>query len=141
MVAAPWTAMAQEEVKLEITGNDTMQFSTKTLEVTTGQKVTLVFKNDGKLPKTAMGHNFVLLQPGTPLADVATKAMAAVATEYIPTDEETKKKIVTHTKLLGPGESDTITFTAGAPGDYPYLCTFPGHFGVMNGVLKVKPKG
>lgn len=133
--------MAQDEVKLEVTGNDTMQFNVKALEVTTGQKVTLVFKNDGKLPKEAMGHNLVILQPGTPLADVATKAMTAKATDYIPADEETKKKIVIHTKLLGPGESDTITFTAGAPGDYPYLCTFPGHFGVMNGILKVKPKG
>ncbi|WP_367870624.1 azurin [Luteolibacter sp. Populi] len=132
--------LAQEK-KLELTGNDQMQFNTKTLEVTAGEKVTLSFKHIGQLQKVAMGHNVVILKAGTPIPPFATKAMTAAANDYIPVDEESKKLIVAHTKVLGGGESQTITFTAPAEaGDYPYLCTFPGHFALMQGVLKVKAK-
>ena len=133
-------AVAQEK-KLELTGNDQMQFNTKTLEVTAGEKVSLTFKHIGVLQKVAMGHNVVILKAGTPIPPFATKAMTATTTDYIPADEESKKAIVAHTKVLGGGESQTITFTAPSePGDYPYVCTFPGHFALMQGVLKVKAK-
>ena len=133
-------AIAQEK-KIELTGNDQMQYSTKAIEVTAGEKVTLVFKHIGQLPKTAMGHNVVILKPGTPVPTFATKAMQAAATEYIPQDEESKKLIVAHTKLIGGTESDTLTFTAPAEaGAYPYICTFPGHFALMQGVLTVNAK-
>lgn len=131
---------AQDEVKLELTGNDQMMYSTKELTVVTGQKVTLEFKNVGTLPKVAMGHNVIILQPGTELPAFAMKCAPAAATDYIPQDEESKKLIFAHSKLLGPGETDTITFTAPAPGEYPYLCSFPGHFAMMNGKLIVKAK-
>lgn len=130
-----------EDKKIEITGNDQMQYSTKAVEVTAGDKVTLVFKHIGQLPKTAMGHNLVVLKPGTAVPAFATKAMTAATTDYIPQDEDSKKLMVTHTKLIGGGESDTITFTApDEAGAYPYLCTFPGHFAIMQGVLTVKAK-
>jgi azurin len=133
-------AIAQEK-KLELTGNDQMQYSTKTLEVTAGEKVSLTFKHIGQLQKVAMGHNVVILKAGTPIPAFATKAMTATATDYIPADDESKKLIIANTKVLGGGESQTITFTAPTePGDYPYLCTFPGHFALMQGVLKVKAK-
>ena len=49
------------------------------------------------------------------------------AHDYVPPGSE--KDVLAHTKLLGPGESDTITFTAPfIPGDYVYLCSFPGHY-------------
>ncbi len=130
-----------EEKKLELTGNDQMQYSTKALEVTAGDTVVLTFKHIGKLPKAAMGHNFVLLKVDTKIPDFATKAMKAAATDYVPEDEETKKSIVAHTKLLGGGETETLTFTAPAEaGAYPFICTFPGHFALMSGVLTVKAK-
>ncbi len=129
-----------EEKKVEISGNDQMQFDVKAIEVTEGDKVTLILKHTGKLPKVAMGHNVVILKPGTDIAAFATKAMQAAATEYLPADEETKEKIFAHTKLVGGGEEDTITFTAGEPGAYTYICTFPGHFALMQGVLTVKAK-
>ena len=50
--------------KVTITGNDTMQFDTKEFTVETGGKVELEFKNIGKLPKIAMGHNLVILKKG-----------------------------------------------------------------------------
>lgn len=130
-----------EEKKLEITGNDQMQFNTKALEATAGDKVTLTLKHTGKLPKQAMGHNVVILKAGTKVPDFSMKAMKATTTEYIPEDEESKAAIVAHTKLIGGGEEDSVTFTAPAePGDYPFICTFPGHFALMQGVLTVKAK-
>jgi azurin len=47
--------------------------------------------------------------------------------------------IIVFTKLLGPGESDTITFNAPAAGVYDYICTFPGHVILgMRGKMTVK---
>ena len=43
-----------------------------------------------------------------------------------------------HTKLLQPGEVETITFTCPSPGEYPYMCMFPGHTFMMNGVIKAE---
>lgn len=138
LVAAPF-ALA-EDAKLELTGNDQMQYSVKALEVTEGQKVTLSFKHIGQLPVVAMGHNVVILKPGTELPAFAAKCAPAKDHGYIPQDEESKALIIAHTKMLGGGESDEITFTAPAPGAYPFLCTFPGHFAIMQGVLTVKAK-
>jgi azurin len=130
-----------EEKKIEITGNDQMQYSTKTLEATAGDTVVLTLKHIGKLPKAAMGHNFVLLKVGTKIPEFAMSAAKAAATDYVPTDEEGKKAVIAHTKMVGGGESDTVTFTAPAePGAYPYICSFPGHFALMQGVLTVKAK-
>lgn len=129
------------DAKVELTGNDQMQYSSKAFEVTAGDTVTLSFKHIGKLPKVAMGHNVVILKTGTAVPAFATKAMSAKDTDYIPADAESKAAIVAHTKLIGGDESDTITFTAPAEaGAYPFLCTFPGHFAVMQGVMTVKAK-
>jgi azurin len=129
-----------EDAKIEITGNDQMQYSTKAFEVTEGQKVVLTFKHIGQLPAIAMGHNVVILQAGTAVPAFATKCAPSKDTGYIPQDEESKKQMVAHTKMLGGGESDEITFTAPAAGDYPFICTFPGHFAIMQGVMTVKAK-
>jgi azurin len=138
LAAAPF-ALAQE-AKVEITGNDQMQFNTKAFEVTEGQKVVLSLKHIGKTPVIAMGHNVVILKPGTELPAFAAKCAVAKDNGYIPQDPEAKAAIVAHTKLLGGGESDEITFTAPAAGSYPYVCTFPGHFAIMQGVMTVKAK-
>lgn len=118
-----------------ITANDQMQYSTKAIEVAAGSQVTLILQNVGTMPKENMAHNFTLLKPGTVPADFATKAMAAKATDYIPDGDPA---IIAHTKLVGPRESDTLRFTAPPAGEYPYMCTFPGHFAVMNGILTSK---
>ncbi len=129
-----------EDAKIEITGNDQMQYSTKAFEVTEGQKVVLSFKHIGQLPVIAMGHNVVILKAGTAIPTFAAKCAPAKDNEYIPDDAESKEQIVAHTKLLGGGESDEITFTAPAAGEYPFICSFPGHFAIMQGVMTVKAK-
>lgn len=140
LTAALFQNAVAQDAKIELTGNDQMQYNVKAFEVTEGQKVVLSFKHIGQLPAIAMGHNVVILKPGTEVPAFATKCAPARDTEYIPQDEESNKQIVAHSKLLGGGESDEITFTAPAPGEYPFICTFPGHFAIMQGVMTVKAK-
>jgi azurin len=140
LTAVASAPFALADQKVELTGNDQMQFSTRAFEVTTGEKVTLNLKHIGQLPAAAMGHNVVILKPGTALPAFAAKCATARDHGYIPQDDESKELIVAFTKMIGGGESDTITFTAPAPGSYPFICTFPGHFALMQGVMTVKAK-
>lgn len=123
--------------EIAITANDAMQFNLKEITAAPGEKLGIKLSHIGKLPKTAMGHNWVLLS-ATSDADVQKIAMECMknAPDYLPTD---RSVVLAHTKLLGGGESDAITFTApDKPGVYPYICTFPGHFSMMQGKLIVK---
>jgi azurin len=138
--AALFQHSSAEDAKIEITANDQMQYNIKAFEVTEGQKVVLSLKHIGQLPAVAMGHNVVILAAGTAVPAFATKCAPAKDTDYIPQDEDSKKEMIAHTKLLGGGESDQITFTAPAAGEYPFICSFPGHFAIMQGVMTVKAK-
>ncbi len=117
---------------VELTANDQMKFSTTEIRVKAGEEVTLTLKNVGTMAKEAMGHNFLLLGNGTDIQAFAMKAMVANDSDYIPAGMESS--ILKHTKLLGPGESDTITFTVPA-GSYDFICSFPGHYATMQGKL------
>ena len=115
-----------------------MKFDKATLEVKAGSKVVMLFRNE----KCPLQHNFILVKPGKmndvgALADKMLTDPQAMAKHYTPESPE----ILAHGKqLIGLGQSDLIEFTAPTePGDYPYLCTFPGHWRMMNGVLKVTP--
>jgi azurin len=119
------------ELSLNSVG-DTMAYDTTSLTAKAGQTVKLTFHNNATVD--AMTHDWVLVKPGTEAA-VANAGMAAGAAKgYFAESPD----VLAHTKLLKPGETDEIEFKAPAtPGDYPYICTFPGHFAVMKGVLKV----
>ncbi len=123
-----------DENVIALSSNDLMQFDKSELKVTAGKKVTLTLRHTGKMDKMVMGHNFVLLAAGTDLADFAATAAVARETEYIPESDA----ILAYTKLIGGGESTSITFDAPAAGTYDYLCSFPGHYGVMQGKLIVE---
>lgn len=115
-----------------VQGNDQMKFDTELIRVKAGEPVELTLQNVGELPKEAMGHNFVVLAPGVDLATFGGEAAGAADNDYIP--KSSLSSIIAHTKLLGPGEDDQITFTLDA-GVYDYLCSFPGHWGVMKGKI------
>jgi azurin len=123
---------------LELTANDAMKFSVTRFEVAAGQDVKLVFTNMGTMPKVAMGHNVVVLKKGADVKAFADAAVAAAATDYIPASKA--DQIVAHTKMLGPKQTDEITFKAPTePGEYPFICSFPAHFlSGMKGVIVVK---
>ena len=119
------------EISLE--ASDLMQFNTTLFRVKAGEPVKLTLHNVGEMPKESMGHNAVVLQPGTDLAAFGGEAISAADSEYIPVTFASS--IVAHTKLLGPGETDEIEFTLDEAGVYPFLCSFPGHYGAMQGQI------
>ncbi|MEI6466739.1 MAG: plastocyanin/azurin family copper-binding protein [Verrucomicrobiota bacterium] len=121
---------------IEITANDQMKFSVATIEATAGEEIKVVLKNDGTLPKEAMGHNFVLLKAGVDMTAFATAAMTAKDTDYVPAAK--KGDVLASIPVLGPKKSGEVTFKAPAAGDYSFLCSFPGHYMLMKGTLKVK---
>jgi azurin len=140
LLAATASSHAADSVRLELSADDRMVFSKTTFEVTSGQKVALVFKNNGKKGEKSMKHNVVLLKPGNTIVAFAVKCNAAAATGYVPADPASKEQMVGHVPLIGGGQSATLTFTAGEPGDYPFFCSSPGHFDKMQGKITVKPK-
>lgn len=110
-----------------------MMYDVKELTVKAGKKIQLTFANPDFMP-----HNILLVNPGTDEA-IAMKAIALGAkgfeVGFIPESPD----ILWHSKLLDHGNEDVIEFNAPTkPGDYPYICSFPGHYIIMRGVLHVK---
>lgn len=124
-----------KEATIQLYGGDDMTFSTREIRVKAGQRITLVLTHTGKMPKSTMGHNFVLLKEGVAVNDFANEAMKFQKNDFIPEDTS---QIIAHTKMLGGGESDTITFDAPAAGVYNYLCSFTGHSAIMRGKFIVE---
>ncbi|WP_316789869.1 plastocyanin/azurin family copper-binding protein [Pedobacter frigoris] len=122
--------------ELVLAGNDQMKYSTNELKAVAGKPIKLTFKHIGTIAKEAMGHNVVILKPGTDAAAYAAKALEAKATDYIPASEAAS--VIAHTKLLGGGEEDVIEFTIAEKGKYEFICSFPGHVSMMKGVLIVE---
>ncbi|MCG2420451.1 azurin [Aequorivita sp. F47161] len=122
--------------KVTIEGNDQMKFNKSEIRVKAGQKVVLTLKHVGTMDVTVMGHNWALLTQDADMAAVGQAAASAKDTDYIPTDMA--DKIIVHTKMLGGGETDTIEFEAPAPGTYTFMCTFPGHYALMQGKFIVE---
>ncbi len=129
------TPEKMETVDITLNSDDAMKFDKSEIKVKEGQTVVLTLHHTGKLPVTAMGHNFVLLNQGVVMADFATEAVKAKDTDYIPNGG---KDVIAHTKTIGGGESTTVTFTAPAKGTYDFLCSFPGHYAMMNGKFIVE---
>lgn len=138
VASATPSATSSQARTIEITANDQMKFSVTSIEAKPGEQLKIVLKNIGTLPKEAMGHNWVLLKKGSDAAAFSTAAVAAKATDYIP--DNLKGQVVAHTKLIGPKQTDEVTFTVPSEtGDYPFLCSFPAHYVVgMKGTLTVK---
>lgn len=131
-----------KEVKIDpiiiaLLGHDNMTYTGgDSFEAKVGGEINLTLKNAGKLPIESMGHNLVVLKPGIDHAEFGGQSFKAKANDYIPAAYSSS--IIAHTKLLGPGESDKITFKIEEAGDYTFVCSFPGHFGTMKGKIIVK---
>lgn len=124
---------------IEITGDDEMKFSITSFEVKPRQPVRITLKAVGELPKEAMSHNWVLLEQGTDAIALTQSGSSHPETDYIPSDRTVY--ILAKTKMVGPGESDTVSFTAPRnAGQYEYVCTFPDHYARgMKGTMTVAP--
>ncbi len=123
---------------VEITADDKMRFNIESFTVPVGGPVKLKLVNLGKMPKATMGHNLVILGLDINVNTFATDAASSRDNDYIPL--QYKMGIIAATKLLGPGQSDTIEFTAPeVAGDYNFLCSFPAHtYAGMRGVMTVE---
>ncbi|MET3114011.1 putative membrane-bound dehydrogenase-like protein [Pedobacter sp. CG_S7] len=113
---------------------DIMQYDKKLINLKAGDKVSLRFENpDG------MQHNLLIIKPGTlqkvgAAADALLRNPKAADLQYVPNIPE----VLFSTKILNPGESYVLEFTVpNTPGDYPFVCTFPGHWRGMNGIIRV----
>lgn len=130
---ADWTKGPEQTIVLTPVPN--LKFNLSTVTVRAGTKVKMTFNNTDD-----MLHNVVIVTPGS-ADDVGSAAMnlglQGEKLSFVPNSS----KVLFHTSLLQPNKSETIYFTAPAkPGDYPYVCTYPGHYLVMRGIMKVVAK-
>ena len=111
-----------------LNSNDQMKFDKK-IRVNANESVTLTLNHTGRFPAISMGHNFVLIKKDVDVDEYAIRAISARDYDYIPEGGDE----IAFTKMLGGGESDTITFDAPEPGTYTFICSFPGHYQIMMG--------
>jgi len=109
-----------------------MKYDTPNLTVKAGKKIKLIFANPDFMP-----HNIVLVNPGK--ADsVAMEAMKLGATGFDVGFVPKSADVIWASKLIDHGAEQVIEFNAPTKlGDYPYVCTFPGHHIIMRGNMKV----
>lgn len=124
---------SRRTVVVEPVGNE-MQYATTSITAKAGTRLTLVMNNTATSP--AMHHNVALLDAAvddhTVVEEVGMAAIdAGPDAGYIPEHEA----LLAYTAMAAPGERTEVTFTVPPPGDYPYVCLFPGHFATMRGVL------
>lgn len=123
---------------IEISGNDAMQFDKAAIEVSKSCKqFTVKLRHAGKLPKTAMGHNWVLSKTADVQAVANDGLAAGVAAQYVKAGDA---RVIAHTKVVGPGETDSVSFATAKLKDgesYTFFCSFPGHASIMKGTLKL----
>lgn len=123
---------------VDIEGNDAMQFNVKSIEVAkTCKEFTVNLKHPGTLAKNVMGHNWVLTKTAD-MQGAATDGMSAgLDKDYVKAGDT---RVIAHTKVIGAGETTSVTFDVSklaADGDYSYFCSFPGHWSIMKGTLKL----
>ena len=113
-----------------------MKYEQTELVVEAGREVEITFENPD-----FMQHNFLLINPGTTeeigkLADALATQPDGMAKNYVPDSPN----VLFASKLVDPKQTVSLRFTApSTPGDYPFICTFPGHWRTMQGILKVVP--
>lgn len=121
---------------VEIESNDAMQFNKASIAVPASCKqFTVKLKHVGKLPKAAMGHNWVLSKASDAQGVAADGIPAGLDKAYVKPGDP---RVIAHTKVVGGGETDTVKFDVAklkAGESYAWFCSFPGHAALMKGTL------
>ncbi len=134
-VPNPWAAKLPKARGIKMVAGKNLTFATPAFKVKAGETIRLTFVNPDVVP-----HNWVLLRPGTQatVGDLVNKIIAepdAAIRGYVPRTDD----VLVYTDITEPGASSSIDFKApDSPGRYPFLCSFPGHWMVMNGVMTVE---
>jgi len=130
-----WKSPIPGARQVTIEAGKNLTFSPSSFVVKAGEPIRLTFKNPDVVP-----HNWALARPGRlpMVGDLANKLVAepdAASQHYIPKTDD----VILYADVVDPGNSFSIWFKAPTTkGKYPYLCTFPGHWMVMNGVMTVE---
>jgi azurin len=114
------------------TNGDLLEFRQKNLSCPSGAHVRLTFRHTGKY--VSFEHNWVLILPGS--FDAVTAGALAAGEEggWLPRGD---RRILAATPMCGKGQVAMVEFVAPAAGDYPFICSYPGHAQSMWGVLHV----
>ena len=111
-----------------------MLYDRTLIVVEAGKPVQITLVNEDSMP-----HNIAVVAPGS-LEEVGQAAEKmppepdAEGRLYVPNSP----KVLQATKMAEPGRQITLSFTAPTePGEYQYVCTFPGHWRRMTGTLAV----
>ena len=133
-VAEDLVALAKTHTVIEIKAEEGLKYNVLNVTAKLGRPIAIVFSDADQLQ-----HNLVVAKPGSiekccAAADVQATQPDAIAKNYIPALPD----IIIASKLLNPGEVEVLKFDVKAVGEYPYLCTFPGHCHIMRGTLKVE---
>lgn len=113
---------------------DEMRYATTEITAKAGTRLKIVMRNTATSP--AMQHNVALLD-AAPDDDALAQEVGMAALDagpdagYIPEH----RALLAYTAMAAPGERTEVTITVPPPGDYAYVCLFPGHFATMRGVL------
>jgi azurin len=130
-----WRKRIPGSREIVIEAGKNLTFATRSFTVKPGEAIQLTFANPDVVP-----HNWVLIQRGSleRIGDLTNRMVAdpeALVRHYVPTDPA----VLTYTDIVPPQERFTIYYRAPMEkGRYPYLCTFPGHWMVMNGQMIVE---
>jgi azurin len=131
----PWVKRIKGAQPIELKTAENLSYATKEIRVRAGESIAFTLRNPDVVP-----HNWALVQPGSlrRVGELANKLVAdpdAFARQYIPKSDD----VLYYTDIVAPGQSQTIYFESPkSPGRYPFLCTFPGHWMIMNGELIVE---
>ncbi|MBL8505850.1 MAG: azurin [Methylobacillus glycogenes] len=122
-----------------VTSGDTMTYSTRSISVPAScAEFTVNFEHKGHMPKTGMGHNWVLAKSAD-VGDVAKEGAHAGADNNFVTPGD--KRVIAFTPIIGGGEKTSVKFKVSALSKdeaYTYFCSYPGHFSMMRGTLKLE---
>jgi len=131
-------ALAQE-CATTIESDDALRFTPDKIEIPMSCKTfTVTLKHTGRLPKLAMGHNWVLAKLSDLDGVSRTGMLAGAGSSYV---DPKDTRVLAHTGVVGGGESSSVTFdvTKLEPGErYGFVCTFAGHSPVMRGTVVLK---
>ena len=127
------------ECKVTVDSTDQMSFNTKAIEIDKSCKTfTVELTHSGSLPKNVMGHNLVISTEAD-MQPIATDGLAAgIDKNYL---KEGDTRVIAHTKIIGAGEKDSVTFDVSkldAAQKYGFFCSFPGHISMMKGTVTLK---
>ena len=128
VVAAQAAAAPDTTITITSTGEN-LEFNPSAIAAKQGRRVRIRYVNNGTFP-----HNIVIVRNDADIDVVGLAAFDAGSTGFVPLSE--KNRMIAHSALANPGQTVEFTFVVPAPGEYPFVCVYPGHYNMMLGTLR-----